>query len=272
MQLSDVVTFARTFNGFAATVAPRDLAELPSLGVRAQPVRRFYPAASEPARVPGVRAAGRAPRRSAARGRRARHRRRRDPSAARRTGSTPASTRSTATTTRAASDPRGGRRETSGTALAGILVAAGERVLPIRVAGLQPATQGAGLEDVATTDQLLAGLERAVDPDGDGATDDHVPIAVVGVNSPYAGFGASPEARAVAGAAELGTLVVAPAGGEGAGGGAGRHDRLARGRRGPRWRSARSPRPARSPASTSTWGTPTRAARSCSPAPRRRAA
>ena len=89
-------------------------------------------------------------------------------------------------------------------------------MLPIRVAGLQPATQGAGLEDVAVTDQLLAGLERAVDPDGDGATDDHVPVAVVGVNSPYAGFDASPEARAVEGAADLGTLVVAPAGGEGA--------------------------------------------------------
>jgi subtilase family protein len=115
-----------------------------------------------------------------------------------------------------AGDPRGGRREASGTALAGILVAAGERVLPIRIAGLQPATQGSGLEDVAVSDQLLAGLERAVDPDGDGATDDHVPVAVVSVNSPYAGFEASPEARAVLGAADLGTLVVAPAGGEGA--------------------------------------------------------
>jgi hypothetical protein len=115
-----------------------------------------------------------------------------------------------------ASDPRGGRRETSGTALAGILVAVGERVLPIRVAGLQPATQGSGLEDVAITDQLLAGLERAVDPDADGATDDHVPIAVVGVNSPYAAFERSPEARAVRAAAGLGTLVVAPAGEEGA--------------------------------------------------------
>ena len=121
----------------------------------------------------------------------------------------------------AAPDPRGGRRETSGTALAGILVAAGERVLPIRVAGLQPAAQGTGLEDVAVSDTLLAGLERAVDPNGDGATDDHVPIAVVGVNSPYAGFEDSPEAQAVTGAADLGTLVIAPAGGEGAAAGTG---------------------------------------------------
>ena len=217
IRLSDVVTFTRTFNGFAATVRTSDLADLPSLGVRAQPVRRFYPASSEPARVPGLRLPVAAPRRSAAR---------RSPCSTAASmpvtrcspaGWTPATTRSTATTTRRRRrDPRGGRRETSGTALAGILVAAGERVLPIRVAGLQPATQGAGLEDVAISDQLLAGLERAVDPDGDGATDDHVPVAVVGVNSPYAAFERSPEARAVRGAAGLGTLVVAPAGGEGA--------------------------------------------------------
>ena len=93
-------------------------------------------------------------------------------------------------------------------------------MLPIRVAGLQPAAQGTGLEDVAVSDTLLAGLERAVDPDGDGATDDHVPIAVVGVNSPYAGFERSPEAQAITGAADLGTLVIAPAGGEGAAAGA----------------------------------------------------
>ncbi|HTE62250.1 MAG TPA: S8 family serine peptidase, partial [Solirubrobacteraceae bacterium] len=216
IRLSDVVTYARTFNGFAATVRTGDLADLPSLGVTAQPVRRFYPATAEPATVPGV-----APPIAAAplggasvavldTGVDATHPllanrldpgydavdRDRDPSPA--------------------ADPRGGRRETSGTALAGVLVAAGERVLPIRIAGLQPATQGAGLEDVAISDQLLAGLERAVDPDGDGATDDHVPIAVVGVNSPYAGFDDSPEAHAVEGAADLGTLVVAPAGGEGA--------------------------------------------------------
>ncbi len=216
IRLSDVVTYARTFNGFAATVRTGDLADLPSLGVTAQPVRRFYPATAEPAKVPGVR----------------------PPTAAAPLGGASIAVLDTGVDAKhpllanrldpgydavdrdddpaPAGDPRGGRQEVSGTALAGILVAAGERVLPIRVAGLQPATQGAGLEDVAVSDQLLAGLERAVDPDGDGATDDHVPIAVVGVNSPYAGFEDSPEARAVAGAADLGTLVVAPAGGEGA--------------------------------------------------------
>jgi len=216
IRLSDVVTFTRTFNGFAATVRTSDLADLPSLGVRAQPVRRFYPASSEPARVPGLRLpiaaaplggasvavldSGVDPGHPLLSGRL-------DPgydAVDRDEDPSPPT------------DPRGARRETSGTALAGILVAAGERVLPIRVAGLQPATRGAGLEDVAISDQLLAGLERAVDPDGDGATDDHVPVAVVGVNSPYAAFERSPEARAVGNAARLGTLVVAPSGGEGA--------------------------------------------------------
>ena len=68
-------------------------------------------------------------------------------------------------------------------------------MLPIRVAGLQPATQGTGLEDVAVSDQLLAGLERAVDPDGDGATDDHVPIARRRRQLALRGFEDSPEAR-----------------------------------------------------------------------------
>ncbi len=216
VRLREVISFTRTFNGFAATVRTSDLADLPSLGVRAQPVRRFYPATSEPARVPGLRppdaaaplgGASVALLDSGVDGRHPLLAGRLDPgydAVDRDEDPAPAG------------DPRGGRRETSGTALAGILVAAGERVLPIRVAGLQPASQGAGLEDVATSDRLLAGLERAVDPDADGGTDDHVPIALVGVNSPYAAFERSPEARAVRGAAALGTLVVAPAGQEAA--------------------------------------------------------
>jgi hypothetical protein len=210
IRLSDVVTFTRTFNGFAATVRTSDLADLPSLGVAAQPVRRFYPATATPARVPGTRL----------------------PAAAAPLGGAPVALLDTGVDTdhpllagrldpgvdvverdADAQLPRATPGETSGTALAGVLVAAGERVLPIRVAGSQPAA--AGVEDVALTDQLLAGLERAVDPDGDGSTDDHVPVALVGLNSPYAGFGSSPEARALRGAAALGTLVVAPAGHEG---------------------------------------------------------
>ena len=265
------MTYTHTFDGFAATVRTSDLADLPSLGVRAQPVRRFYPAASEPARAPGVR----------------------PPTAAAPLGGASIAVLDTgvdATHPLLANrldpgydavdgdedpsppkDPRGGRRETSGTALAGMLVAAGERVLPIRVAGVQPATQGAGLEDVATTDQLLAGLERAVDPDGDGATDDHVPIALVGVNSPYAGF-----ARLAGGAGRRRRGRSRHAGDRagrrrGRRGRTGRDRGLAGGRRRTRWPSARSPRRAPSRTSTWRWGTPMRAARRCSPASRRRA-
>ncbi len=63
---------------------------------------------------------------------------------------------------------------------------------------------------------LLAGLEHAVDPNGDSDTSDHAPVALVGVNVPYAGFSNSPEAEAVKAAGGLGTLVVAPAGNDGA--------------------------------------------------------
>ena len=218
VRLSDVRTFTRTMNGFAATARTSDLAALPSLGVRAQPVRRFYPATAEPARVRGMRAPAAAPPLGGASialldtgvdlghplldGRL-------DPGY-----DAVADDDDPARPTRAPG-------ETSGTALAGVLVAAGERVLPIRIAAAQATGQGAGTEDVATTDQLLAGLEHAVDPDGDGATDDHVAVALVGVNSPYAGFERTPEAEAIRGAARLGTLVVAPAGGEGAAAGSG---------------------------------------------------
>ena len=68
------------------------------------------------------------------------------------------------------------------------------RVLRVRVGGPQRDTATGGRIEAATTDQLLRGLERSVDPNGDGDTSDHVPVALVGVNSPYAGFADSPEA------------------------------------------------------------------------------
>ncbi|MEO8690908.1 MAG: S8 family serine peptidase, partial [Solirubrobacteraceae bacterium] len=214
VSLRDAVTFGRTWDGFAATVDTSDLAALSSLGVRAQPVRRFYPATSEPVPVPLPRpgvsspASPRPPKGRAAPADQA-------PIAVLDTGAEGASgydalDRDADPAPR--SDPRApARRETTGTALAGVVAAAGERVMSIRVAGY--GTTGAELH--GTTDALLLGLERAVDPDGDGATDDAVRVALVGVNAPYAGFGDSPEAQAARGAAKLGTLVVAPAGNEG---------------------------------------------------------
>ncbi|MGH3038837.1 MAG: S8 family serine peptidase, partial [Gaiellaceae bacterium] len=110
--------------------------------------------------------------------------------------------------------------EAHGTRMAGLLVgddaasdfqgvAPGARVLPIRIMGWQETADGSWAV-LGRGDLLLAGLERAVDPDGDGDVDDAVRIAFVGGVQPYAAFADSPEARAAAGATRLGTLVVAP--------------------------------------------------------------
>ncbi len=115
--------------------------------------------------------------------------------------------------------------EMHGTELAGILVgsngpadatglAPGARVFPIRVAGWQRDATG-NWAVYGRTDQLIAGLERAVDPNADGDAHDASRVAVVGVAEPYAAFGDGPEASAVRGALSLDTLVVAPAGNDG---------------------------------------------------------
>ena len=49
VRLRRVVTFERVWNGFAATVGTDDLPQVGTLGLRAQPVRRFFPATSAPA-------------------------------------------------------------------------------------------------------------------------------------------------------------------------------------------------------------------------------
>jgi hypothetical protein len=118
--------------------------------------------------------------------------------------------------------------ERHGTELAGILVGAGgprglhgvapgATVLPIRIAGWQPTADRRQLV-YGRSDQLIAGLDRAVDPNGDGDAHDAVRVALVGVAEPYAAFTDSPEALAVQGALDLNTLVVAPAGNDGGAG------------------------------------------------------
>jgi subtilisin family serine protease len=118
-----------------------------------------------------------------------------------------------------------GRPERHGTELAGIVtgsdgpgglhgVAPGASILPIRVAGWQPDSEG-GYAVYSRTDQLLAGLEAAVDPNDDGDAHDAARVALVGVAEPYAAFPDGPLGRAVAGAAALDVLVVAPAGNDG---------------------------------------------------------
>jgi subtilisin family serine protease len=117
------------------------------------------------------------------------------------------------------------RLERHGTQLAGIVagsegpgqlagVAPAATILPIRIAGWQ--RNAAGSWGVyGRTDQLVAGLERAVDPNGDGDAHDAARVALVGVVEPFAGFTDSPAARAAAGAVRLDTLVVAPTGNDG---------------------------------------------------------
>ncbi|MBV8479631.1 MAG: S8 family serine peptidase, partial [Actinobacteria bacterium] len=67
----------------------------------------------------------------------------------------------------------------------------------------------------ARSDELIAGLDRAVDPNGDGDAHDSARVALVAYEEPFAGFPDGPEAQAVAGARALDLLVVAPAGNDG---------------------------------------------------------
>ncbi|HEY3017885.1 MAG TPA: S8 family serine peptidase [Gaiellaceae bacterium] len=115
--------------------------------------------------------------------------------------------------------------EQHGTEMAGLLVgsggpatlagvAPGATVLPIRVAGWQR-DSSARWAVYGRTDQVLAGLERAVDPNADGDAHDAARIALVGVAEPFAAFADGPLASAAAGATRLDTLVVTPAGNDG---------------------------------------------------------
>src|SRR6185295_8386091 len=105
--------------------------------------------------------------------------------------------------------------ETHGTRMAGIAlgVAPGARILPFRILGWQHTESGEAV--FGGGDLLVAALERAVDPNGDGATNDAIQIALAPVVEPFAAFVDSPESRAVTGATHLGTLVIAPSGNDG---------------------------------------------------------
>ena len=118
-----------------------------------------------------------------------------------------------------------GRPERHGTELAGIIsgsdgpgglhgVAPGASILPVRVAGWQPDAEG-GYTVYARTDQIIAGLEAAVDPNEDGVTHDAARIALIGFVEPYASFPSGPLGRAIGGATTLDMLVVVPAGNDG---------------------------------------------------------
>jgi subtilisin family serine protease len=115
--------------------------------------------------------------------------------------------------------------ERHGTEMAGLLVgsggpgalagvAPGATVVPIRVAGWQRDASAAWAV-YARSDQVLAGLERAVDPNGDGDAHDAAAVALVALAEPFAAFTDGPMAKAAAGATRLNTLVVTAAGNDG---------------------------------------------------------
>ena len=118
-----------------------------------------------------------------------------------------------------------GRPERHATELAGIIagtegpdglhgIAPGATILPIRVGGWQPNSEG-GYSVYSRTDQIIAGLEAAVDPNDDGDVLDAARIALVGMVEPYAAFADGPLPRAIAGAADLDMLTIVPAGNDG---------------------------------------------------------
>ena len=121
-----------------------------------------------------------------------------------------------------------GRPERHATELAGIIagtegpdglhgIAPGASILPVRVGGWQPNAEG-GYSVYSRTDQILAGLEAAVDPNDDGDAHDAARIALIGMVEPYAGFADGPLPRGIAGAAELDMLTIVPAGNDGSAG------------------------------------------------------
>ena len=118
-----------------------------------------------------------------------------------------------------------GRPERHATELAGIIagtegpeglhgIAPGASIMPVRVGGWQPNSEG-GYSVYSRTDQILAGLEAAVDPNDDGDVLDAARIALIGMVEPYASFADGPLPRAIAGAADLDMLTIVPAGNDG---------------------------------------------------------
>ena len=195
VRFGDPILFARVWSGFAATIATKDLPAVQTLGLRVEPVARFYPAQVTSDDAPEVR-----PLPTQARGEVAvldafpRGRARIDEVG--KVGNR-----------RVAATERAGQRITG--VVRGELPRA--RITRIRVAGSQ-ALENGKFQVFATTDQMLAGLERVVDLDQNGDTTDSPPVAVTGLGAQYSGFDRSAIAEAVDAAAQLGTLVVAPAG------------------------------------------------------------
>ena len=98
-------------------------------------------------------------------------------------------------------------------ALQGLPPDAVPRLLAYRVVTGEPA--GGRVQALARTDRVLAALERAVDPDGNGDPADRADVILLGVAGAFDGGGVDPVAQALAAADRVGATVVAPAGNDG---------------------------------------------------------
>jgi minor extracellular serine protease Vpr len=107
-----------------------------------------------------------------------------------------------------------------GTAMAGIVngrggpaglrgVAPAATLLPIQILELQHG------DLIGTTATLLAGLDRALDPNGDGNLSDHADVILAPVAEPFAAFAASAETVASENVERAGAVLVAAAGNDG---------------------------------------------------------
>ncbi|MFL5893615.1 MAG: S8 family serine peptidase [Thermoleophilaceae bacterium] len=204
VHFGEPILFARVWSGFSATIATKDLPAVQTLGLRVEPVSRFYPAQVAAKTAPAVRPL---------------------PTIAKqaiRVAVIDAFPRGRAV--QADFVRRGGGRSAPGEAAGPRIASVVQSELPsaeitrLRAAGNQALETGK-FEVFATTDQLIAALERSVDPDQNGDAADAFSVAVTGLSAPFSGFAQSPAAAAVDAAARLGTLVVAAAGNGGESGG-----------------------------------------------------
>ncbi len=98
-------------------------------------------------------------------------------------------------------------------ALAGLPPARTPRLLAYRVVAREAV--GGRLRPLARTDRVLAALDRAVDPDGDGDPSDGAEVILMGLAAGFDGGGIDPVAQALAAADRIGATVVVPAGNDG---------------------------------------------------------
>jgi hypothetical protein len=98
-------------------------------------------------------------------------------------------------------------------ALAGLPPERAPRLLAYRVVAREPV--GGRLRPLARSDRVLAALDRAVDPDGDGDTADGAEVILMGLAAGFDGGGIDPVAQALRAADRAGATVVVPAGNDG---------------------------------------------------------